>query len=162
MAPVHCYALSVRIVTALRRRTRDDAFMPSKQRGPGYCASDRFAPQKLLEVQRLRCQERVLSTGRSGLELWGGVECTINRVGDAYYDQLASSGHRERAREDLDLFADLGLRTLRTAVHWECSEKQSWNPSHRVLETMDRLGPASHCRLAAPRQWAAVNKSVRP
>jgi dTDP-4-dehydrorhamnose reductase len=81
-----------------------------------------------------------LTTGRSALELWGGVECTINRVGDAYFDQLASSGHRERAREDLGLFAGLGLRTLRTAIHWECSEKQSWNAGHRVLETMDRLG----------------------
>jgi dTDP-4-dehydrorhamnose reductase len=81
-----------------------------------------------------------LSAGGSALELWGGVECTINRVGDAYYDQLALSGHRERAKEDLDLFADLGLRTLRTAVHWERSEKQSCNASHGVLEIMNRMG----------------------
>jgi dTDP-4-dehydrorhamnose reductase len=81
-----------------------------------------------------------LSTGRSALDLWGGVECTINRVGDAYYDQLVSSGHRERATEDLELFAKLGLKTLRTAVHWEWSEKQSWGASDDVLKAMDRLG----------------------
>jgi dTDP-4-dehydrorhamnose reductase len=81
-----------------------------------------------------------LSEGRPVLELWGGVECTINRVGDVYYDQLVSSGHRERVAEDLDLFAGLGLRTLRTAVHWECSEDQKWSTSDRVLKVMDRLG----------------------
>ena len=81
-----------------------------------------------------------MSGGRSAVELWGGVECTINRVGDAYYDQFASSGHRERVREDLELFASLGLKTLRTAVHWEYSEKLKWNASDCVLSSMDRLG----------------------
>ena len=31
---------------------------------------------------------------RSGsLDLWAGVECTVNRVGDEYFDQLELSGH---------------------------------------------------------------------
>src|SRR5690349_1730164 len=52
------------------------------------------------------------------LELWGGVECTVNRVGDRYGDQLARNGHWERL-DDLDRFAALGLRTLRYPLLWE-------------------------------------------
>lgn len=54
----------------------------------------------------------------SPLELWGGVECTVNRVGDVYFDQLARSGH-DRRDCDLDAIAGLGLRTLRYPVLWE-------------------------------------------
>src|SRR4051812_24647334 len=53
------------------------------------------------------------------LELWGGVECTINRVGHRYFNQLALSGHWERADQDLERFAALGLRTLRFPLLWE-------------------------------------------
>ncbi|HYX39337.1 MAG TPA: family 1 glycosylhydrolase [Oligoflexus sp.] len=52
------------------------------------------------------------------LEIWGGVECTVNRVGDIYFDQLSFSGHDMRL-EDLERFAALGLRTLRYPVIWE-------------------------------------------
>ncbi len=52
------------------------------------------------------------------LELWGGVECTVNRVGDCFRDQLAMTGHDER-EGDLERFANLGLRTLRFPVLWE-------------------------------------------
>ncbi|WP_426492752.1 family 1 glycosylhydrolase [Hymenobacter sp. 102] len=50
--------------------------------------------------------------------LWGGVECTCRRVGDAYSDQLTRSGHIHRL-SDLDRFAELGLRTLRYPILWE-------------------------------------------
>ena len=52
------------------------------------------------------------------VEIWGGVECTCRRVGDDYSDQLTRNGHRDRP-EDLDRFAELGLRTLRQPVLWE-------------------------------------------
>jgi dTDP-4-dehydrorhamnose reductase len=52
------------------------------------------------------------------LELWGGVECTVNRLGDAFRDQLVLTGH-DRREDDLDRFAALGLRTLRFPVLWE-------------------------------------------
>jgi len=52
------------------------------------------------------------------LELWGGVECTHNRVGDGYLCQLARSGH-DRRLADLDAIAALGLRTLRYPLLWE-------------------------------------------
>lgn len=52
------------------------------------------------------------------LDLWGGVECTVNRVGDLYFDQLECSGHASRIG-DLDLLASLGIRALRYPVLWE-------------------------------------------
>ena len=52
------------------------------------------------------------------LELWGGIECTVNRIGDEFFDQVRRSGHHDRA-EDLDRFAALGLTALRYPVLWE-------------------------------------------
>ncbi|MET0249445.1 MAG: sugar nucleotide-binding protein [Sphingobium sp.] len=52
------------------------------------------------------------------LELWGGPECTVNRVADNYTDQIMLSGHRDRP-EDIDLFASLGFKALRYPILWE-------------------------------------------
>ena len=54
----------------------------------------------------------------SPLEVWAGVECTVNRVGDKYFDQMERNGHARRL-EDLDLFAELGVRALRYPLLWE-------------------------------------------
>ncbi len=51
-------------------------------------------------------------------EIWGGVECTINRVGDSYRDQLDAAGHYARPG-DIEQFAQLGIRKLRYPVLWE-------------------------------------------
>lgn len=58
------------------------------------------------------------------LELWGGVECTVNRVGDDYIDQLELNGHASRPG-DLELFAELGVRALRHPVLWERTAPRS-------------------------------------
>ena len=52
------------------------------------------------------------------LELWGGVECTIVRLGDEFRDQTVDTGHSERP-EDIDLMAELGLTTVRYPILWE-------------------------------------------
>lgn len=52
------------------------------------------------------------------LEIWAGIECTVNRVGDEYSDQLERNGHATRL-EDLDLFAELGISAIRYPVLWE-------------------------------------------
>ena len=52
------------------------------------------------------------------LEIWAGVECTVNRVGDEYSDQLDRNGHATRL-EDLELFAELGISAIRYPVLWE-------------------------------------------
>ncbi|MDQ6639585.1 MAG: family 1 glycosylhydrolase, partial [Pseudomonadota bacterium] len=80
----------------------------------------------------------------SVLEMWGGVECTVNRVQDAYHTQLDRSGH---ARRDCDLerFAALGLRSLRYPVLWETTapdgpESADWSWADRRLPALRRLG----------------------
>jgi dTDP-4-dehydrorhamnose reductase len=52
------------------------------------------------------------------LEIWGGVECTINRVGDRWFDQMAWSGHDCRP-DDLARIAALGIRAIRYPALWE-------------------------------------------
>ena len=52
------------------------------------------------------------------LELWGGIECTVNRVGDRYFEQLERNGHATRIA-DLDRFAALGIQAIRYPILWE-------------------------------------------
>ena len=52
------------------------------------------------------------------MQLWGGIECTLNRVGSDTFDQLARCGHYARG-DDLDRIAALGIRTLRYPLLWE-------------------------------------------
>ena len=52
------------------------------------------------------------------LELWGGVECTIVRLGGEWRDQCVETGHRARAA-DIDRIAALGIRTVRYPILWE-------------------------------------------
>jgi dTDP-4-dehydrorhamnose reductase len=67
------------------------------------------------------------SSGRAGrrapqrqapLEIWGGVECTVARIGERFRDQLRDTGH-DRRPEDIAAIAGLGIRTLRYPVLWE-------------------------------------------
>jgi dTDP-4-dehydrorhamnose reductase len=51
-------------------------------------------------------------------EIWGGIECTINRVKNNFFDQLQYSGHYYR-EEDIECLAELGIRKLRYPVLWE-------------------------------------------
>lgn len=51
-------------------------------------------------------------------EVWAGVECTVNRVGPVYHDQLVRTGH-DRRPGDLDRLAGLGVRAVRYPVLWE-------------------------------------------
>jgi dTDP-4-dehydrorhamnose reductase len=78
------------------------------------------------------------------LEVWGGVECTVNRVGDNYFDQLESNGHATRL-EDLELFAQLGIRAIRYPVLWERIapdglENYNWSWADRRLGKLQELG----------------------
>jgi dTDP-4-dehydrorhamnose reductase len=54
----------------------------------------------------------------SRVELWGGVECTVVRVGDEYRDESEETGHTYR-KGDIDLIADLGVTTVRYPILWE-------------------------------------------
>lgn len=77
------------------------------------------------------------------LELWGGAECTVNRVGETYFDQFELTGHAQRPA-DLDLFAGLGLRSLRYPVLWEQVapnglENADWTWADARLERLREL-----------------------
>jgi dTDP-4-dehydrorhamnose reductase len=81
----------------------------------------------------------------SPLELWGGIECTVNRVGDRYFDQIALTGHDVRCDEDLERFAALGLRTLRYPILWErvwpgTQRWPDWDDTDRALQKLRDLG----------------------
>ena len=81
------------------------------------------------------------------LELWGGVECSVVRIGDAWRDQVRETGHHDRAASDLDRLADLGLRTLRYPVLWERVTPGQpgacgWGWHDRQLAHLERRGIA--------------------
>lgn len=78
------------------------------------------------------------------LALWGGVECTINRVHDRYVSQLHRSGHVVRPA-DLDRFASLGISALRYPVLWEHMAPDgiataNWSWADERLVELKRLG----------------------
>ena len=80
----------------------------------------------------------------TGIELWGGHECTVNRVRDQWFDQTPRSGH-ERRCEDLELFADLGIRSLRYGILWERvapkhPDQRDFAWSDERMATLQRLG----------------------
>jgi dTDP-4-dehydrorhamnose reductase len=78
------------------------------------------------------------------MELWGGIECTLTRVGGKIHDQLARSGHYARG-DDLDRIAALGIRTLRYPLLWERAATGSatefdWSFADDRLPRLRRLG----------------------
>jgi dTDP-4-dehydrorhamnose reductase len=78
------------------------------------------------------------------LEMWGGVECTVNRIGERYFDQIARTCHMAHL-DDLDRFADLGLKALRVPVLWEHVQPEreaepSWDWTDRALERLRDRG----------------------
>jgi dTDP-4-dehydrorhamnose reductase len=77
------------------------------------------------------------------LDLWGGVECTVNRVENEYFDQMNRSGRLTRPF-DLDRFADLGISALRQPVLWELVAPESiskadWSWPDRQLARLREL-----------------------
>jgi len=77
-------------------------------------------------------------------EIWAGIECTINRVGNVYHQQLEKNGHLKRL-EDLDKFADLGIKTIRYPILWEQIapgklEDADWSWADKRLNKLRGLG----------------------
>lgn len=80
------------------------------------------------------------------LELWGGIECTIARIGDGFRNQIAETGHAERI-EDIDEIAALGMKTLRYPVLWEtvspdAPDRCDWSWHDERLARLRALGIA--------------------
>lgn len=84
------------------------------------------------------------NTSKQPLEMWAGLECTVNRVGEEYFDQLERNGHDVRL-SDLDLFAELGIQAIRYPVLWERVapqgvENADWSWTDERLEKLHSLG----------------------
>jgi len=78
------------------------------------------------------------------LELWGGLECTVNRVRDVYHTQLDRNGHEERS-SDIERFAGLGIKAIRYPVLWERHapnglETADWSWSDDRLAALKKVG----------------------
>ena len=74
-------------------------------------------------------------------EVWAGIECTYNRVGDRYRDQLAESGHYERSG-DVDRLAALGVSGIRYPVLWERHAhhgEAAWRVTDRAMARLREL-----------------------
>lgn len=89
-------------------------------------------------------QTLVASPAMTKVALWGGIECTVNRVGDVYQDQVCRSGHHDRL-DDLDCLAELGIRTLRYPILWERTapdhpDQLNWQWADERLGRLRTLG----------------------
>jgi dTDP-4-dehydrorhamnose reductase len=73
-------------------------------------------------------------------EIWGGLECSFNRVGDLFMDQLHYSGHYQRAEEDIARFASLGITAMRYPVIWEKHQRSlqatDWSWTEQQLKAL--------------------------
>src|SRR5215203_1467015 len=113
-----------------RSDTRSTRRSPSEPPACTWSAgSERTSTTTWTRWSRRRCRSRAASrtrgrrpmAGRDSfppLEVWGGIECTRNRVGDRTFDQLDRSGHADRL-SDLDLVAGTGVRAVRYPILWE-------------------------------------------
>ena len=52
------------------------------------------------------------------LQLWGGLECTVNRIKGNYFSQIDRNGHSHRFC-DIERFSSLGIQAIRYPVLWE-------------------------------------------
>ncbi len=80
---------------------------------------------------------------RPPIDVWGGIECTLNRVGSSYIDQLEMSGHYTR-RDDLERIAGLGVSRLRYPVLWERTAPEgiaraNWSWADRQMRKLREL-----------------------
>lgn len=76
--------------------------------------------------------------------MWGGLECSHVRIGEAYRDQIVDTGHARRD-DDLERIAALGIRTLRYPVLWETIAREGpddpdWRWCDRRLAELCKLG----------------------
>lgn len=78
-------------------------------------------------------------------EVWGGIECSYNRVQSKYFDQLKYAGHYNRIEQDIETFSQLGITTMRYPVVWErlCPTENSainWESTDRALQRLQQKG----------------------
>lgn len=75
-------------------------------------------------------------------EVWAGIECTVNRVNEAYLNQMEMNGHAVR-EEDIELFASLGINKIRYPILWELTAPHgpataNWTWADRRLQLLKK------------------------
>lgn len=78
-------------------------------------------------------------------EIWGGLECSFNRVKDLYMDQLHFCEHYRRTAADIECIAALGIKKIRYPVIWERLRPRpgdiiDWHTVATPLEDLRRRG----------------------
>src|SRR5215207_10141452 len=107
-----------------------------------------------MAVEYIRWGSTMLGSSSSRPEVWGGLECTVARVGDSFRDQCAETGHLDRP-DDLDAIAGLGLRTVRYPVLWETISPDApnecdWEWHDKRLHRLRELGIGIIATLCLP------------
>ena len=87
---------------------------------------------------------KTANNGDRKVALWGGLECTVNRVRDQYFSQMERNGHAGRM-DDIARFASLGISALRYPVLWERTAPgdladADWSWSDARLPALQELG----------------------
>ncbi len=87
-----------------------------------------------------------MTASSTQLALWGGLECTVVRLGNSFRNQTVETGHQRRP-QDLDAIAALGIRTLRYPVLLETiaphrPDQQDWRWHDDRLGRLQCLGIA--------------------
>lgn len=104
------------------------------------------------------------------IALWGGLECTVNRVLDEYFCQIERNGHAIRSH-DLERFAALGIRAIRYPVLWEHTapdglESADWSKADLRLPGLRDLGITPIVGLvhhgSGPRHTSLVDPGFAP
>ncbi len=77
---------------------------------------------------------------RLPLQLWGGIECTINRVGNCFHNQLSKMELDDRL-DIAERVATLGIQRIRYPVLWEhhCETTNQKPDCTRAKRQIDRL-----------------------
>jgi dTDP-4-dehydrorhamnose reductase len=89
-------------------------------------------------------ESSIKQNGAEQLALWAGLECTVNRVGERYFNQAEHNGH-ERRPDDVERFAALGIKAIRYPVLWERIapegvEGADWTWTDRQLPALREAG----------------------
>ncbi|WP_019140603.1 family 1 glycosylhydrolase [Noviherbaspirillum massiliense] len=114
--------------------------------------------------------ERYLPQPDKQLELWGGLECTVNRVSDNYFSQMERNGHADRA-DDIHRFASLGIRAIRYPILWERTapdgiEQADWSWPDERLSALRQAGITPIAGLvhhgSGPRHTSLIDPEFAP
>ena len=97
-------------------------------------------------------------------EVWAGIECTVNRVENYYFDQLTYAGHYSR-QGDIDQFAELGIKKFfslpgfmgNTSTFLRSKAQLQLDNKTICKNKIPRHG--TNCRIIASRQRPAIYKS---